>query len=199
MMEPTTAHFALGAALATGLGLLVRALGARRSPTTRSVIRAERKRIVRLCKQATDEAPVLAPDVLERIGLAAARDETGGLGKPGQSRLRAAARDFLRTQLIKMLFEPSGLSSGGATRVLADLLDQLQPHTAAPPSPDGQSIERDASRRLLEGAINRHISTGDATQTLATVLDIVRNHTIDYAQLVETEDEADMAFAPEWT
>ena len=199
MTEPITAYIALGAALAISLGLLAFALCARRAPTTRSVIRAERKRIVRRCKQVADESSVLTPDVLERLELAAAGDETGGLGNPAQSRLRAAARDCMRTQLIKMLFEPSGLSSDGVTRVIADVLDQLQPNTAEPPSPGGQRIERDASRRLLEGAINRHISTGNATQTLAVFLDIVRNHNLDYSQLVETEDEAELTFELEWT
>ena len=32
----------------------------------------------------------------------------------------------------------------------------------------------------------------NATQTLAAVLDIVRNHTVDYSQLIRTEDEAEL-------
>ena len=72
------------------------------------------------------------------------------------------------------------------------MLDQLQPATAAPLALDGQSIEREASRRLLEGAINRYVSTCNATQTLAAVLDIVRNHTVDYSQLIRTEGEGTM-------
>ena len=131
--------------------------------------------------------------------MAAARDEKGGLRKQDQSRLRAAARDGIRAQLIKVLFEPSGLSSDGGTRVLADMLDQLQPNSAAPLSLNGQSIERDASRRLLEGAINRHINTCNATQTLTAVLDIVRNQTFDYSQLIDTEDQEEVTLDFEWT
>ena len=199
MTEPITAQIILGAALAITLGLLVRALRVRRAPTPRSVIRAEGKRIVRICKQAARESSVLTPDVLERIELAGERDATGALREAGQSRLRAAVQDCMRTQLIKVLFEPSGLSGDDRTRALADMLDQLQPTSAAPPSPDGQGTERDPSRRLLEGAINRHIDTSDATQTLAAVLDILRNHTVDYSQLIEIEDEAEMTLELEST
>ena len=60
-------------------------------------------------------------------------------------------------------------------------------------------MERDASRRLLEGAINRHISTCNATQTLAAILDIVRDHTFDYSQLIDIEDEAELTLDSEWT
>ena len=60
-------------------------------------------------------------------------------------------------------------------------------------------MERDASRRLLEGAINRYISACDATQALAAVLDIVGNHTFDYSQLIDTEDEAEVTLDSEWT
>ena len=76
MTEPITAQIILGAALAITLGLLVRALRVRRAPTPRSVIRAEAKRIFRICKQAARESSVLTPDVLERIELAGERDET---------------------------------------------------------------------------------------------------------------------------
>ena len=131
--------------------------------------------------------------------VAAARDETGQFRKPGHSRLRATARDCVRAQLINVLFEPSGLSSEGGTSVLADVLDQLQPSSATPLTLDGQSMERDASRRLLEGAINRYINPCDATQTLATVLDIVGNHTFDYSQLIDTADEAEVTLDFEWT
>ena len=131
--------------------------------------------------------------------MADARDATGGLEKTGQSRLRAAARDCIRTRLIKALFEPPGLWSDAGTRLLADMPDQLQPNSAAPLALDGQSIEREASRRLLEGAINRYISTSNATQTLAAVLDIVRNHTLDYSQLIGIEDEAELTLDSEWT
>ena len=136
--------------------------------------------------------------VLERLEAAAARDETCQFRKPGHSWLRATARDCIRAQLIKALFEPSGLSSDGGTSVLADVLDQLQPSSATPHDLDRQSIEREASRRLLEGAINRHISTSNATQTLAAVLDIVRTHALDYPQLIDTEDEADVTLDFEW-
>ena len=199
MTEPITAQIILGAALAITLGLLVRALRVRRAPTPRSVIRAEGKRIVRICKQAARESSVLTPDVLERIELAGERDATGALREAGQSRLRAAVRDCMRTQLIKVLFEPAGLSSDDRTRALAHILDHLQPNSAAPPAPDGQSTERDSSRRLLEGAINRHIDASDATQTLAAVLDIVGNQTVDYSQLIDIEDEAEMTLELEST
>ena len=85
MTEPITAQIILGAALAITLGLLVRALRVRRAPTPRSVIRAEGKRIVRICKQAARESSVLTPDVLERIELAGERDETGALREAGRS------------------------------------------------------------------------------------------------------------------
>ena len=199
MIDPTSAHIVLSAALAITLGLLVRVLCVRRVPTIRSVIQAEKKHVVRICKQAANESSLLTPDVLERLEVAAARDATGQFRKLGHSRLRATARDCVRAQLIKSLFEPSGLSSDGGTRVLADVLDQLHPSSATPVTLDGQSKERDASRRLLEGAINRHINTCDATQTLAAVLDIVGNHTFDYSQLIDTEDEADVTLDFEWT
>lgn len=64
---------------------------------------------------------------------------------------------------------------------------------------DGQSTERDSSRRLLEGTINRHIETSDATQTLAAFLDIVGNQTVDYSQLIDIEDEAEMTLELEPT
>lgn len=199
MTESTAAHIILGGALAITLGLLVRALCVRRVPTPRSVIRAERRRIVRTCKRAAHASPALTQDVLEPIELAAERDEAGALRKPSHSRLRAAARDGIRTQLIKVLFEPSGLSSDDATRALAEILDQLQPNSGAPSALDGQSTERDPTHRLLEGAINCHIGTCNATQTLATVLDIVRNHTIDYSQLIDTQDDAEMTLDLEAT
>ena len=85
------------------------------------------------------------------------------------------------------------------TRALADILDQLQPDGAAPPAQNGQSTERDSSRRLLEGAINRHIETSDATQTLAAVLDIVGDQTVDYSQLIDIEDEPEMTLELEST
>ena len=91
------------------------------------------------------------------------------------------------------------LSSDGGTRLLTDLLDQLQPNSAVPLALDSQSIEREASRRLLEGTINRYISTSSATQTLAAILDIVRNHTFDYSQLIGIEDEAELTLDSEWT
>ncbi len=154
---------------------------------------AEKKHVVRICKQAANQSSLLTPDVLERLEVAAARAETG------HSRLRATARDCIRAQLIKALFEPSGLSSDGGTSVLADVLDQLQPGSATPLALDHQSAERDASRRLLEGKINRYINTCGATQTLAAVLDILGNHTFDYSQLVDTDDEADVTLDFEWT
>ena len=198
MIDPTSAHIVLSAALAITLGLLVRVLCVRRVPTIRSVIQAERKHVVRVCKQALNESSLLTPDVLERLEVAAAREEAGQSRKPGRSRLRATARDCIRAQLIKALFDPSGLSSDGGASVLADVLDQLQPSSATPLALDGQSMERAASRRLLEGAINRYINTCDATQTLATVLDIVGNHSFDYSQLVDTNDEADVTLDFEW-
>ena len=199
MTEPITAQIVLGAALAMTLGLLVRALCARRAPTPRSVTRAEGKRIVRICKHAARESSALTPDVLERIELAGERDEAGALREAGQSRLRAAVRDCMRTQLIKVLFEPAGLSSDDRMRALADILDQLQPNSATTPALDGQSTERDSSRRLLEGAINRHIETSDATQTLAAVLDIVGDQTVDYSQLIDIEDETEITLELEST
>ena len=199
MTESTAVHIVLSGALAITLGLLVRALCIRRVLTIRSVIQAEKERIVRICNRTVHESSVLPPDFLERIEMVDVGDETGGLGKTGQSRLRAAARDCIRAQLIKVLFEPSGLSSDGGTRFLADMLDQLQPNSAAPLALDCQSIEREARRRLLEGAINRYISTSNATHTLAAVLDIVRNHTFDYSQLIDIEDEAELTLDSEWT
>ena len=198
MIDPTSAHIVLSVALAITLGVLVRVLCVRRVPTIRSAIQAERKHVIRICKQAANESSLTTPDVLERLEVAAARDETGQIRKPGQSRLRVTARDCIRAQLIKALFEPSGLSSDGGTSVLADVLDQLQPGSATPLALDHQSMERDASRRLLEGAVNRYINTCDASQTLAAVLDIVGNHTFDYSQLVDTNDEADVTVHFEW-
>ena len=160
---------------------------------------AEKKHVVRICKQAANQSSLLTLDVLERLEVAAARDEMGQFRQPGHSRLRAIARDCIRAQLIKALFEPSGLSSDGGTSVLAEVLDQLQPGSATPLALDHQSTERDASRRLLEGAINRYINTCGATQTLAAVLDILGNHTFDYSQLVDTDDEADVTLDSEWT
>ena len=84
------------------------------------------------------------------------------------------------------------------TRLLADMLDQLQPNGTSPLDQDCPSIEREASRRLLEGAINRYISTCNATQTLAAVLDILRKHTFDYSQLIGIEDEAELTLDSEW-
>ncbi|MCY4595113.1 MAG: hypothetical protein OXC19_09985 [Bryobacterales bacterium] len=199
MIDPTSAHIVLSAALAITLGVLVRVLCVRRVPTIRSAIQAEKKRVARICKQSMNELSVLTPDVLERLEAAAARDETGQFRKPGHSRLRATARDCIRAQLIKALFEPSGLSSDGGTNVLADVLDQLQPSSATPVTRDAQSVERDASRRLLKGAINRYINTCDATQTLAAVLDTMGNHTFDYSRLIDTEDEAEVTLKFEWT
>ena len=199
MTEPTTAYIFLRGALAITLGLLVRGFYTLRVPTIRSVVQAERKQILRICKQTVHESSVLTPDVLERIEMVDARDETGGLGKTGQSQLRAAAQDCIRAQLIKVLFKPTGLSRYGSTRLLADMLDQLQLTSASPLDLDCQSIEREASRRLLQGAINRYISTCNATQTLAMVLDIVRNHTFDYSQLIGIEDEAELTLDSEWT
>ena len=199
MIDPTSAHIVLSAALAITLGVLVRVLCVRRGPTIRSAVQAEKKHVVRICKQAVNESSVLTPDVLERLEVAAARDETGWFRKPGHSRLRATARDCIRAQLIKALFTPSGLSSDGGTSVLADVLDQLQPGSATPLALDHQCMERDASRRLLEGTINRYINTCGATQTLAAVLDIVGNHTFDYSQLVDTDDEAHVTLDFEWT
>ena len=199
MTEPTTAHIVLTGALAIALGLLARALCIRRVPTIRSVIQAEKKHFVRICNRGVHESSVLPPDFLERIEMADAREEPGGLGKAGQSQLGAAARDCIRAQLIKVLFEPSDLSSDSGTRPLANILDQLQPNSAAPLALDGQSIEREASRRLLEGVINRYISTCNATQTLAAVLDILRNHTFDYSQLIDIEDEAELTLDSAWT
>ena len=198
MTEPTTAHIVLTGALPITLGLLVRALCVRRVPTIQSVIQTEKERIARICNRAVHESSALPPDFLERTEMADAGDETGGLGKTGQSQLRAAARDCVSARLIKVLFEPSGLSSDGGTRLLADLLDQLQPNSAVPLALDSQSIEREASCRLLEGAINRYI-TCNATQTLAAVLDILRNHTFDYSQLIDIEDEAELTLDSEWT
>ena len=199
MIDPTSAHIVLSAALAITLGVLVRVLCVRRVPTIRSAIQAEKKRVARICKQSMNEPSVLTPDVLERLEAAAARDETCQFRKPGHSRLRATARDCIRARLIKALFEPSGLSSDGGTRLLADMLDQLQPDSAAPLDLDCQSIEREASRRLLEGAINHSINTSNATQTLAAVLDNVRDHTFDYSQLTGIEDEAELTVGSEWT
>lgn len=199
MTEPTTVHVVLSGALAITLGLLVRALWIRRVPTIRSAIQAEKKHIVWIFNQAVHESQVLTPDVLERIAIVGARDETGGLGRTGQSQLRAAAQDCLRAQLIKVLFAPSGLSSDVGSRLLADMLDQLQPNSATPHDLDRHDIEHEASRRLLEGAINRHISTSNATQTLTAVLDIVRTHVLDYSQLTDTEDEEELTLDPEWT
>ena len=198
MIDPTSAHIVLSAALAITLGVLVRVLCVRRVPTIRSAIQAEKKHVVRICKQAVNESLVLTPECLERLEVAAARDETGQFRRHGHSRLRATARDCFRAQLIKALFEPSGLSSDGDASVLADVLDQLQPSSATPLALDHQSTERDASRRLLEGAINRYINTCNATQALAAVLDIVGNHTFDYSQLVDTDDEANVTLDFEW-
>ena len=198
MIDPTSAHIVLSAALAITLGVLVRVLCVRRVPTIHSAIQAEKKHVARICRQAVNESLVLTPDVLERLEVAAARDETGRFRNPGHSRLRATARDCIRAQLIRALFEPSGLSSDGATSVLADVLDQLQPGSATPLALDHQSTERDASRRLLEGAIYRYINMCGATQTLAAVLDTVGNHTFDYSQLVDTNDEADVELHFEW-
>ena len=198
MIAATSAHIVLSAALAITLGMLVRVLCVRRGPTIRSAIQAEKKHVVRVCKQAVNESSLLTPDALERLEVAAARDETGQFRKPGHSWLRTTARDCIRAQLIRALFEPSGLSSDGGTSVLAGMLDQLQPGSATPLALDHQSMERDASRRLLEGAINRYISTCDATQTLAAVLDIVGSHTFNYSQLVDTDDEADVKLHFEW-
>ena len=131
MIDPTSAHVVLSAALAITLGVLVRVLCVRRVPTIRSAIQAEKKRVVRICKQAANQSSLLTPDVLERLEVAAARDETGQFRQPGHSRLRATARDCIRAQLIKALVEPSGLSSDGGTSVLADVLDQLQPGSTA--------------------------------------------------------------------
>ena len=199
MIDPISAHIVLSAALAITLGVLVRVLCVRRVPTIRSVIQAEKQHIVRIFNQAVHESQVLIPDVLERIATAGARDETGGLGRTGQSQLRAAARDCLRAQLIRVLFAPSGLSSDVGARLLADMLDQLQPNSVTPHDLDRQSTEREASRRLLEGAINRHISTSNATRTLAAVLGVVRTYALDYPQLIDTEDEAELTLESEWT
>ena len=199
MTEPTTAHIILSGALTITLGLLVHALCLRRVTTFRSVVQAERNRIFRICKQTVHESSLLTPDALERIEIANARDETGEHAETGQSQLRAAAQDCIRTQLIRVLFKPPSLSSDGGTRLLADMLDQLQPDSAEPLAPGCQSIEREASRRLLEGAINHSISTSNATQTLAAVLDIVRDHTFEYSQLIDIEDEAELTVDSEWT
>ena len=198
MIDPTSAHIVLSAALGIALGVLVHLLRVRRVPTICSVSQAEKKHVVRLCKQAVNVSSVLTPDVVERLEVAVARDETGRLRKPGHSRLRATARDCIRAQLIKALFEPSGLSSDGGTNVLADVLDQLQPGSATSLALDHQSMERDANRRLLVGAVNRSINTCDVTQILAAVLDIVGNHNFDYSQLVDTDDEADVKLHFEW-
>ncbi len=161
MIDPTSAHIVLSVALAITLGVLVRVLRVRRVPTIRSVIQAEKKHVVRICEQAVNESSLLTPDVLERLEVAAARDKTGRFRKPGHSRLRATARDCIRAQLIRALFEPPGLSRDGGTSVLADVLDQHQPGSATPLALDHQSMERHASRRLLEGTIIVHtISIG---------------------------------------
>ena len=199
MMDPASAHIVLSAALAITLGALVRVLCVRRVPTVRSVIQAEKKQVVRICKQAVNESSVLTPDVPERLEVAAARDATSQFRNPGHSRLRATARDCVRAQLFKALVEPSRLSSDGGTSVLANVLDHLQPSSATPLAPDGQGTECDVRRRLLEGAINRYINTCDTTQTLASVLDILGNHTFDYSRLIETEDEAEVTLEFEWT
>ena len=199
MTEPTTIYIVLSGALAMTLGLLVRAFCIRRGPTIRSVLQAERKQIFQTCKQIVCESSVLTPDALERIEIADESDKSVGLRRTGLSQLRAAARDCIRAQLIMALCEPARLSSDGGTTLLADLLDQPQPDSGSPPVHDGQSIDREASRRLLECVINRNISTSDATQTLATVLELVRDHTLDYSQLIGIEDEAELTLDSEWT
>ena len=199
MTEPTTAYIVLIGTLAMILGLLARAFYIRRAPTIRSVLQAERKEILRTCKQTAHGSSMLTPDVLGRIEIANASDETSRLNETGVSQLRAAARDCIRAELIKVLSEPSCQSSDGCTTLPTNLLDRPQPNIGSPLVQDGKSIEHEASRQLLRGAINRHMRTSNATQTLAAVLDIVDNHSLDYSQLIGIEDEAELALESEWT
>ena len=199
MTEPTTACFVLTGALAITIGLLVRAFRTSRVPTIRSVIQAEKRHLVRICKQAAHQSAVLTPDFLARIEIPAADERTAKIASTCQSQLRAAARECIRAELIRVLSEPSGQLEGGGARLPADLLGRPQLDSGSPPGQDGNSIERETSRQLLEGAINRHISTSDATQTLAAVLDLVRDHTLDYSQLIVIEDEAELTLDSDWT
>ena len=199
MTEPTTAYVVVTGALAITVGLLVRAFRTCRVPTIRSVIQAERRHFVRICKQAVHGTAVLSPDVLERIEVAGASEGTDKLGKTEQSQLRTAARERIRAQLIRLLSGPSGQSTDGGARLPADLLGRPQLDSGSPLGQDGKSVEREASRQLLEVAITRYISTSNATQTLAAVLDMVRDHTLDYSQLIVIEDEAELTLDSDWT
>ena len=199
MTEPTTADAVLTGALARTVGFLVRAFRTCRVPTIRSVIQAEKRHFVRICKQAVHGSAVLTQDALERFDIASASEETGKLEEPGQSRLQAAARDCIRARLARVLCEPSGQARDEGTRLPADLLGPPQLDGGSPLGQDGKSVEREASRQLLEVAVTRYISTSNATQTLAAVLDMVRDHTLDYSQLIVIEDEAELTLDSDWT